>query len=123
METSDQSHETQGAVLSQVMTSLETMVDDPKTDPEPLDLMRIIRRGRPVKYGRPVEMRDFDTEEDTLVFAYDPNITPEPSFDLLDGYRAGEKVLTMNGAQMVLIRNARKLTLADVNLIEADIAV
>ena len=83
----------------------------------------LLRRGRPIRRGRPVELRDFDLASETIVLAFDPKVTPAPDFELLDGFRAGEKVLTMNGAQMLLIPNAQELTLADVNLIEADIQV
>ena len=86
------------------------------------DFLEILRRGKPIRAGRPVELREFDRETETIILAFDPGSTPSPSFELLDGFRAGEKVLTMNGAQMLRIPNARELTLADVNLVEADIS-
>jgi hypothetical protein len=82
------------------------------------DIENRIRRGRPVRPGRPVEVREFDRGQDIIILAYDPALTPAPRFELLDGYRSGEKVLTMNGAQMACIANAGGLTLADVTLVE-----
>ena len=85
------------------------------------DIMELLRRGRPIRRGRPVELREFDRESETIVLAFDPELTPDPAFELLDGFRSGEKVLTMNGTQMLCIPNARDVTLADFNLIEVQI--
>ncbi len=82
------------------------------------NLQDLTRRGRLVKSGRPVEVREFDQANDIIILAFDPAQTPAPHFELLDGYRPGEKVLTMNGAQMAWIANAADLTLADVTLLE-----
>ncbi len=117
--------EAQGTMLTRAMTNLLPASRRPGCDAgcdEPRDILQIVRRGRPIRAGRPVEVRDFDFLRDTIVFAYDPSVTPSPQIDLLDGFRAGEKVITMNGAQMVRISNAQKMTLADVNVIETEIA-
>ena len=82
---------------------------------------RQLHRGRPVRAGRPVEMREFDRERETIVLAFDPARTPAPSFALLDGLRPGEKILTMNGAQVLRIADAQGLTMADLNIVEADL--
>ncbi len=88
---------------------------------EPAILAQMIRRARPIRAGRPVELREFDRKREAIVLAYDPGRTPAPQFALLDGFRPGEKVLTMNGAQLLRIHDAGGVTLADVNLVEADI--
>jgi len=86
------------------------------------NLQDLARRGRAVKPGRPVEVREFDQANDIIILAFDPAQTLAPHFELLDGYRPGEKVLTMDGAQMAWIANAADLTLADVTLLETRLA-
>lgn len=73
--------------------------------------------------AHPVEITDYDNDEDRIVFAYDPVLTPEPSMELQDGDNPGDKVLLMNGAPMIAISNAASLGLADIVMMETSIRV
>ena len=82
----------------------------------------IFAGGTWIQPGQPATVQDFDDAEDAVVFAYDPNQTPNAVFTLEDGTETGEKVLAMNGQPMVKIANAAGMTLADVNFLEMSLA-
>ena len=81
------------------------------------DIHAILAGGQAIRPGRPVEIREFDAAEETIVLAYDPSRTPAPRFELLPGVRRGEKVLAMDGTQVLRIRDAAGLTLASISVI------
>ncbi|PHQ93863.1 MAG: hypothetical protein COB40_13430 [Marinosulfonomonas sp.] len=85
-------------------------------------LSQSVSNGAPIRVGNPVKLGNFDGAEDTILFAFDPEQTPDPEFGLLDGKLSGEKILTMNGENMVQIANAASLVLADIMMIEVALA-
>ena len=85
------------------------------------DIHAMLARGQAIRPGRPVEIREFDAAEETIVLAYDPSRTPTPRFELLPGARRGEKVLEMDGAQVLRICNAADLTLASISVVATDL--
>ncbi len=81
------------------------------------DIHAILAGGQAIRPGRPVEIREFDAAEETIVLAYDPSRTPTPRFELLPGMRRDEKVLAMDGTQVLRIRDAADLTLASISVV------
>ncbi len=117
-----------GKVVSSVLARIERSSDTAKTKAMPAlrlvkpTLSQSVSKGELIHAGSPVNMGDFDEAEDTILFAYDPEQTPDPEFALLNGTQFGEKILTMNGQHMVQIANASSLDLSDIMVIEIGLA-
>ena len=71
--------------------------------------------------GSPAKIQNYDRREDAIVFAYDPDQTPEPKMELRAGRRR-EKLLFMNGELVVRFANARSLSMSDINVIETGLS-
>lgn len=118
-----------GKVLSSVLAQMRKGDKNPKstTDLESGNpnqtFETYVSMGAWIKAGNPVKLGDFDQTGDTILFAYDPTITPDPEFALLDGDKTGHKILTMNGKHMVQISNAPSLCLSDIQVVETALAI
>ena len=71
-----------------------------------------------MRAGGPVEIREFDRSEEMIVVAFDPELTDQPVFRLVPGPRDDEKMLTMNGAHILRVHNAKGLALSEICVIE-----
>jgi hypothetical protein len=72
--------------------------------------------------GSPAKIRNYDRRQDAIVFAYDPDKTPEPKMELRAGRRRREKLLFMNGKLVVRFANARSMSMSDINVIETGLS-
>ena len=84
-------------------------------------LPKFLQDGASVKNGCHAEIIDYDPAEDAIVFAYDPEQTPEPDMELRNGNSSDDKLLFMNGHLVVHFANSRLLTISDINVIETKI--
>ena len=84
-------------------------------------LPKFLRNGSQIESGKPAEIVNYDRTEDAIVFAYDPDQTPEPKMELRNGRSGDEKLLFMNGQLVVQFANSRSLTILDINVIETKI--
>lgn len=87
-----------------------------------MSFLDVIPEGDWVKKGSTVEILNFDENDDTIIFAYDPDINTSPEFSLLDGENPGDKFLMMDGIRVVLIEKASSLKLSDIVMIETPLA-
>ncbi len=87
-------------------------------DPSNQSIQALISRAKPVRAGGPVEIREFDRSEEMIVVAFDPELTDQPVFRLVPGPRDDEKMLTMNGAHILRVHNAKGLALSEICVIE-----
>jgi len=108
----------------------ELTVAESKVDPMPAEPTAtstsgsdILAGGTLIAAGVPAQVDTFDTETDTIVFAYDPNVTPSPAFTLDDGDSDDEKLFTMNGEVMFKVANAAAMSLQDVKVFETHMMV
>ncbi len=92
-----------------------------RRNPSGHDIHAILAGGQAIRPGFPVEILEFDADEETIVLAYDRSRTPNPRFELLPGVRRDEKVLAMDGTHVLRIRDAADLTLASINVVATDL--
>lgn len=71
-----------------------------------------------IRVGEPVLIEHYNAVEDTVVFAYDPELTPAPEMALRNGIIKGEKLLFMDGELVVHFADAGALKIADINIVE-----
>jgi len=85
----------------------------------------VICAGDWIPDGARAEVMDFAAGSDTLVLVYDDSTDPDadPDIDLrADPDAAGGVIVTMNGADVVLVRNGEDFSLADITLMSQSVA-
>ena len=99
----------------------EDISDVPAESLEKLDFeqqqQRMFADSTLVRSGEPAQISDYDGDEDAILFAYDPVLTPDPKIDLLQGDN-GAKVLMLNDQPAVTFQNSPSLTISDINVFE-----
>ena len=115
----------QDAALEGIMRELEGAAPPaeaarPEAAPEADPFDRMLRSGRKVRKGWPLEMKGFDSAEEVLVVVHDQNALPEPELDLQPGYAPGEMILKMEGEEIVRLRDAEHFSLDHVCVIGSD---